>query len=275
MLNSSTNTTDASPYDEIQPFQGAILGIIATPGIVGNIFALVVTAKLLKVQKLTINVFVFGLCLCDLAGLLTICIPTWICYIFGGWQGGKHLCDFQGFATLLFSMGSGMMATSMSIDRFLSIKAPIFHLAKVNMRVAIRLVAIVLIFSAIFAIMPVLGFGSFVLNLTGTYCTINWFAKQASDKAFSYIFASFGILMILAVIISNIYVIVLLLKKRRARQNLRGMRSTKNKEVSANERLEIQFARMMILISILFLICWTPFMVGIRTLQRFNLYFYM
>ena len=120
MLNSSTNTTDASPYDEIQPFQGAILGIIATPGIVGNIFALVVTAKLLKVQKLTINVFVFGLCLCDLAGLLTICIPTWICYIFGGWQGGKHLCDFQGFATLLFSMGSGMMA-NLDVNRPVSL----------------------------------------------------------------------------------------------------------------------------------------------------------
>lgn len=262
MSDFSNTTTDPSPYDKIQSFQGVILGIIATPGIIGNIFALVVTAKLLKVQKLTINVFVFGLCCCDLAGLVTICVPTWLCYIFGEWQGGHHLCDFQGFATILFTMGSGMMATSMSADRVVSIKAPIFHMAKVNVRIASRIVVVVLLFSAVFAIMPVLGFGSFVRNLTGTYCTINWFAEQSSDKAFSYIFAMCGILMILAVVASNITVIVLLLQKRRARNNLRGMRAAKAKELSANEKLEIQFARMMILISILFIVCWTPFMVG-------------
>ena len=262
LSNVSLKTTDSPQYDKIQSFQGVILGIIATPGIIGNIFALVVTAKLLKSQKLTINVFVFGLCCCDLAGIITVCVPTWTCYIFRGWQGGDHLCNFQGFATIMFTMGSGMMATLMSIDRVVSIKAPVFHLAKVNIRVTSRLVVAVLLISALFAIMPVLGFGSFVLNLTGTYCTINWFAQRPSDKAFSYIFATFGILMILAVVISNTTVVILLFQKRRARINLKGMRVTKAKQVSANERIEIQVTRMMILISILFLVCWTPFMVS-------------
>ena len=266
-FNSSTNTTDKSPYEDIQPIQGVILGIIATPGIMGNIFALVVTVKLLKVQKQSPNVFITGLACCDLTGILTVCIPTWICYAFGGWQGGNHLCNFQGFATLLFSMGSGLMATAMSIDRFLAIQAPFYHRTHVNVGTATKLVFAIMVFSSIFAIMPVLGFGSFVLNLTGTYCTINWFAHEAADKAFSYIYATVGILMVLIVVLCNILVIFLLLKKRKIRRNLSGtLHNQVREQQSASDKLQQQFSRMMMIISLLFLICWIPFMVSAHTI---------
>lgn len=257
----SPNSTEKSPYEDIQPFQGVILGIIATPGVIGNIFALVVTAKLLKVQKQSPNVFIIGLACCDLIGILTVCIPTWICYAFEGWQGGDLLCNFQGFATLLFSMGSGLMATSMSIDRFLSIKAPFFHRSHVKVSTATKLVFVIMVFSSIFAVMPVLGFGSFVLNLTGTYCTINWFASEVKDKAFSCIYATVGILMVLVVVLCNIAVILLLLKKRKIRQKLSATFHNKIREKkSSSDRLQQQFSRMMMIISLLFLICWIPFM---------------
>lgn len=256
MATNFTNSSSKSNYVAIQPIQGVILGIISTPGIVGNAFAIVATVKLLKVQRLAPNIFIIGLAFCDLIGLLTICIPTWICYAFGGWQGGQHLCSFQGFATLLFSMGSGLVATMMSVDRLLSIKAPFFHRAHVNVNTAKKLLVAIMIFSASFAVMPVLGFGSFVRNLTGTYCTINWFARSYSDMAFSYLYATIGILMVLVVVLSNAMVIVMLIKKRKLRREL----SSKNK--SANDKLQQQFSRMMMVISLLFLFCWTPFMVS-------------
>lgn len=258
METNHTNSTIKSKYVDIQPFQGVILGLIATPGIIGNAFAIAATVKLLKVQKLTPNVFIIGLACCDLAGILTTCIPTWICYAFGGWQGGKHLCSFQGFVTLLFPMGSGLVATLMSVDRLLSIKAPFLHRTHATVSNATKLLLAVMVFSAIFAIMPVFGFGSFVLNLTGTYCTINWFADSDSDKAFSYMYATIGILMIIIVVLSNAVVIFLLLKKTKHRRKL----SQVNKK-SSNDKLQLQFSRMMIIISLLFLICWTPFMVSI------------
>ena len=248
------------PYEEIQPIQGAILGIIATPGVIGNIFAIFATIRILREQKLSPNIFVLSLAAIDLFGIIVVCIPTWLCYAFGGWIGGDKLCDFQGFMTLFCSLGSGGIATSMAVDRYLAVKAPFWHRRTFTARLATRVVFGVYFGSALISILPVVGFGSFVLNLTSTYCTLNWFATEIKDIVFSYLFATIGVTLVCTVIFCNINVIVRLFQRKEKSRAL-SAQSERDEQQKA-KTLEKQFSRMMIVISTIFLICWVPFMVS-------------
>lgn len=254
------NSTSKSLYEDLQPIQGVILGLIASPGIIANIFAIVVTVKLLRQQSLTPNVFVFALACMDCFGIIVVCTPTWLCYIFGHWVGGQQMCKFQGFMTLFCTLSTGFIATSMSVDRFIAVKWPLHHRQRVTVKVVKRLLLGLVITAGIVASFPVLGFGSFVMNLTGTYCTLNWFAKDKEDVSFSYMYAVIGMMLVVTVIFCNINVVVKLCKRE---DKLRGMsRKSDKQESQTRKTLEKQFTKMMIVISLMFLICWTPFVVS-------------
>lgn len=156
------NTTFAptlSPYEALDPKQGVILGIITSPGIIANFLTIIVTVKLLRHQKMTPNIFVFALACMDCSGIIIMCTPTFLCYIFKGWIGGKHMCQLQGFFTLFFSLGSGFLATSMSVDRFVAVRWPLYHRRYITVQVVTRIVIVILFLSAIISFFPVLGFG--------------------------------------------------------------------------------------------------------------------
>lgn len=250
----------------VEPFQGIILGIIATPGIIANVFALVLTFRILRHQKIVCNVLIFGLSLCDLVGIVFICTPTWICYAYGEWTGGTPLCYFQGYFTVFTSLSSGLIATCMALDRYLAVRAPFFHRQRISFRFAKKALGLIISVCALISLMPVFGFGSFKLNLTRTYCTLNWFASTSSDKTYAYFFAIVGFLMVFVVIFTNMHVLFLILKRKQSARNLKGLRSKFQKvnetKKTAAEKIQQQYQRMMVIISILFLICWTPFMVS-------------
>lgn len=261
------NSTSVLKYQEIQPAQGIILGIIATPGVIGNAFAIFVTLQILQEQKLSPNIFVLSLASIDLFGIIVVCIPTWLCYAFGAWIGGDELCNFQGFMTLFCSLGSGGIATSMAVDRYLAVKVPFWHRRTVTAKMATRVVVAVYIISAFISVLPIVGFGSFVLNLTSTYCTVNWFATELKDVVFSYLFASIGVTLVFTVIFCNVNVIIKLLKKQEKTRALSAQ--IDRDEQQKVKTLEKQFSRMMIVISTIFLICWVPFMVSVSQIQIF------
>lgn len=255
----SENST-TSPFEALDPKQGVILGIITTPGVIANLLTIIVTLKLLRHQKMTPNVFVFALACMDLGGIVFICFPTFLCYIFKRWVGGDQMCKFQGFLTLFFSLGSGFLATAMSLDRYMAVRWPLLHRQHITIQVVKKIILVMILASAFVSFLPVLGFGAFVRNLTGTYCTLNWFATAAEDVAFSCVFASLGILLILTVVFSNINVVF---KLYRRREKIRSMVSKRgDKEEKKTSNLDRQFAKMMIVISVIFLLCWTPFVVS-------------
>lgn len=259
--NTTIFTPTPSPYEALDPKQGAILGIITTPGIIANFLTIVVTVKLLRHQKMTPNIFVFALACMDLSGIILICTPTFLCYIFKGWVGGQHMCKLQGFLTLFFTLGSGFLATSMSVDRFIAVRWPLYHRRYITVKVVKRIVLVIVVLSAIVSFCPVVGFGSFVRNLTGTYCTLNWFASSAKDVAFSCFFASVGFLLIITVVVANINVVLNLYRRRSKLRSMVSTRKEGNREENKTS-LDKQFAKMMIVISAIFLICWTPFVVS-------------
>lgn len=261
-----TNTTTNAFHSS----QGLISALIAVPGVLGNIFAFLLTVKLLRHQKIVCNVLVFGLILCDLLGIILICSPTWSGYVYGQWRGGQAVCNFQGFFTVLSTLASGLIVTFMAIDRFLAHRAPFFHRQCISFKSAKRVIIGIFLFSIIISALPLLGFGSFSLSTSRTYCTI--IVSKPIDKVYNYFLVTIGLLMVCVVTMSNLNVLYYILKRKRSARNLKGTKSKFKKvnetKKTAAEKVQEQYQRMMVVISILFLICWTPFLVS-KTIMRF------
>ena len=254
--NVSTNKNQAP-----DPTQGAILASIALPGIVGNIFAIIITVRILrlKAHQLSPNIFVLGLTCIDLFAVLGISTPSLICYAVGGWLGGDGLCRFQGFVALFCSLASGGIAVVMAIDRYASVAAPFHYRARMRVSLAKKIVLVVITGAGTLSLMPVGGIGGFIKSLSGTFCTFDWFPRDLEDVVYSYVILVYSGVLIATLVFCNVNVINKLCQKSRRRRTLSVSSDQANS--SSRNSLEWQFGRMMIVISAIFLLCWIPFTV--------------
>ena len=278
-LNSTKNPW---PYEPLDPKQGLILFLITLPGTLANVIALLITIKLLRTQLVAPNVLVLGLTLTDLYGITFSTLPTLLCYLHKDWYGGEPMCNFQGVSSMFSPLASGFLATSMAVDRLLAVWKPFLYRTVVTIKKTVVTIGLSWLVSLILALIPLTGVGRFKRNLTGTFCTIDWFAKTTQNVAYSLFFAILGISLVSAVVFCNVKVAYTLIQVRRRRsKGLHGgsQRHTiqprpsssqdgienggKKKSRSSSDEMEIQFAKTVGVISLLFVICWLPFMVGI------------
>ena len=202
------------------------------------------------------------------------------------------MCNFQGVSTMFASLASGSLATAMAVERLFAIWKPFLYRHSATRRKTGATVIIIWMCAIIIALFPLSGKGFFVRNLTGTYCTVNWFAKNRANVAYASFYVAMGILLVLIVLICNINIAVRLMLAKRNRVTLRANSQKKKllkknsgtdmpKEArsvsrsnsdlekietnavkrNATSALERQLAKTVGLISILFVLCWVPFMV--------------
>lgn len=210
-----------SAFEPLDPKRGVILFFIILPGIIGNIFSLAATANILKLQvKVAPNYYVFALSSIDLLLLIACCTPTLVCYVAGEWKGGQMLCDFQGVMSLFCSISSGSVAALLAVDRFFAVTKPFLYRSQITVRLVETLILCAVLLSLAVSLLPTFGFGSFQMNLTGTYCTINWFSTSTKHIVYSYMYACIGLGLVAAIVTVNIIVIVSLLSERRKKTKI-------------------------------------------------------
>ena len=256
-------------YDE-SPVTGdaIIFCILSITGTVANALAILASAKLLQLQSLSPNVFVLGLSCIDFISLILFSIPSWVFYANGEWIGGKRLCDFQGFVFLFSTLCSAFLAMSMAVDRCIAVTKPFFHRKTMTVNKAKVLILATITASLIFSLLPISFFGSFVRNLRGSFCMINWFPQSTSDRAFCIFYTVLGGLPAIVVLFCNITVIWELFRSRQRRVSVTNMivpgvsrRAVSHPKTADREDTEKQFSRTMVLISVVYLFGWIPFTV--------------
>lgn len=258
--------TGNSTNDDSKLSVEIILYIMPITGIIANTFAILSSARLLQLQPLSPNVFVLGLSCIDLISITFFCVPSWLFHIKGEWVGGKKLCDFQGFVFLFSTLCSAFLATLMAVDRCIAVTKPFFHRKTMTVNKAKVLLSGAIAASLFVAFFPILKFGSFVRSSSGSFCTLNWFPKNALDRAFCAFYAVLGGLPATVVLFCNITVIWELFRNRKRRVSvtnmiLPGARRMAQFRNIEREDTEIQFSRTMVLISVVYLFGWIPFMV--------------
>nr|QBS47867.1 GPCR5 [Tripedalia cystophora] len=262
--NATAPTPNDWPYVPIDPKQGVILMLITIPGVLGNIVAFATTVKLLSTRVIAANYLVLALTLTDFYGILLCTLPTHLCYVYLRWVGGHAMCQFQGFSAMFASLASGCLATAMAVDRLLAITKPFQYKKLVNPKRAIYSAATIWVFSFVLSAIPIGGIGRFKRNLTGTFCTIDWFAETVSNIVFAAFYAFLGIILVFVIVYCNVKVIIGLrnIKRKRETELTSGtLRYDGGKKITSSaDVLERQLARSVCVISVLFLICWLPFM---------------
>lgn len=256
------NVSSSEPRQAPKLIQGVVIASISLPGIVANIFAIAITVRILRIKahRLSPNVFVLGLTCVDLFAVVGISLPSLLYYAAGKWIGGKITCNFQGFVALFCSLASGGIALAMAVERLLSVTWPIRYRKKKSPSKAKNIVLAIVTCTAALSLLPVCGIGGFVKNLSGSFCTFDWFAKDFEDAFYSYIIIIYGVVVVLTLLFCNVIVIVKLYQQTKRRRSLSVNNSTMGS--SSGNSLEWQFGRMMVVISCVFLLCWIPFMVS-------------
>lgn len=309
ITNGSRNNTEANDsnwsYIPIQPKQGLILFIIVFIGTTANFVAFLTTFKLAMKQRSAINYLIIALTTTDTYGIIFCALPTLLCYLQRQWIGGGAMCNFQGVSTMFASLASGSLATAMAVERLFAIWKPFLYREIATKAKTLLTIVVILSAAMIIALFPLVKEGNFVRNLTGTYCTINWFAKDKDNVAYAIFYAIMGVILLVIVLFCNINIAVRLIRVGKKRSLLRadsaqGHLITKKMDSESKEdggknggrdedeaakvvlksnsgvemierdqvkktqanSLEKQLAKTVAVISVLFIICWTPFIVS-------------
>ncbi|TRY96232.1 hypothetical protein DNTS_013746 [Danionella cerebrum] len=249
-------------------------------GVVGNVIAIVVLRKSRKEQKeTTFYTLVCGLAVTDLLGTLLASPVTIATYMKQGWPGGMPLCQYSGFILLFFSLAGLSIICAMSVERFLAINHAYFYKHYIDQRVAALTLAGIYVSNAFFCALPSMGLGSVVLQHSGTWCFIDWHNRNDSmNTTFSYMYAGFSVVVILATILCNVLVcaVLLMMHKRFVRRTSLGTDGARVSEMRRRRSIarlaggEIQMVILLIATSIVVLICSIPLVVQVFVNQLYN-----
>ncbi|XP_071750873.1 prostaglandin E receptor 4 (subtype EP4) a [Centroberyx gerrardi] len=237
-------------------------------GVVGNVIAIVVLCKSRKEQKeTTFYTLVCGLAVTDLLGTLLASPVTIATYVKGSWPGEDPLCQYFGFTLLFFSLAGLSIICAMSVERYMAINHAYFYNEYVDQRLAGLTLLAIYISNALFCALPSMGFGQVKKQYPQTWCFIEWRSNVSSDAAFSYMYAGFSSILILATVICNVLVCGALIRMHRRFVRRMSLGTDLGRNVDPRRRsrsfgrlagAEIQMVILLIGTSAVVLICSIP-----------------
>ncbi|RVE68048.1 hypothetical protein OJAV_G00087770 [Oryzias javanicus] len=237
-------------------------------GVVGNLIAIVVLCKSRREQKeTTFYTLVCGLAVTDLLGTLLASPVTIATYVKGSWPGEDPLCQYFGFTMLFFSLAGLSIICAMSVERYIAINHPYFYNDYVDQKLAGFTLIAIYVSNALFCALPIVGFGQVKKQYPQTWCFLEWRSNKTSDAAYSYMYAGFSSLLILATVICNVLVCEALIRMHRrfVRRMSLGTDLARNVDPRRRGRsfgrlagVEIQMVILLIGTSVVVLICSIP-----------------
>ncbi|NWU99259.1 PE2R2 protein, partial [Upupa epops] len=190
-------------------------------------------------------------------------------------QGG-HLCLYFGFAMSFFGLATMLILFAMALERCLALGRPYCYERFLSPRTGLVALPAIYTFSAAFCSLPLLGFGRFVQYCPGTWCFIqmhmdylqhNGAAEVAGlDVAFSLLYATLLLFLILSVLLCNLSVIANLARMHRRGQKTRRLATLEQPRATGGcgRRMfsmaeEIDHLLLLSIMTITFVICSLPF----------------
>ncbi|XP_017267643.1 prostaglandin E receptor 4 (subtype EP4) a [Kryptolebias marmoratus] len=237
-------------------------------GVVGNVIAIVVLCKTRREQKeTTFYTLVCGLAVTDLLGTLLASPVTIAIYVKGSWPGEDSLCQYFGFTMLFFSLAGLSIICAMSVERYIAINHAYFYNDYVDQKLAGLTLVAIYISNALFCALPIVGFGQVKKQYPQTWCFLEWRSNKTSDAAYSYMYAGFSSLLILATVICNVLVCGALIRMHRRFVRRMSLGTDLGRNVDPRRRgrsfgrlagAEIQMVILLIGTSAVVLICSIP-----------------
>ena len=254
------------PNRDLKLILGITFLLSVVVGCLGNIVAMVVVFKVLRSRQTIPNVLILALGCVDLFTIIFGFVPALFNYFSGLKIGRASLCNFQGFVLNLFYLMSIILVSCLSFDRFLALYTPFFYKARgaFNWRKITVFLIPFFCFAMVICLLPSFGLGKHVLQYPGTFCMFQPNPTELGGKITLNMNLTILLLCMIIVVACNSAVswksFKMLKRSRKQRPSLKLEETGSSLNICSTD--ECQFLKLSVIVMILFLCCWTVFVVS-------------
>lgn len=272
MLNTESNYTLCRNQTHIDSSTSRLISaIMFGAGIFGNVAALVILEIQWYREKKNegnrrgalFHVLITVLVVTDLAGTCLISPLVQLSYSKNTTLVGMSplVCHYFGFAMTFFSVVTMSLLFTMALERGLAIGYPFLYSRHVTKKCAYITIPTLFLFSILFCLLPFAGFGKYVQYCPGTWCFIDMNPEKRKDKAYATLYATVMLVLVLATVAFNLFVVYQLLRMyQRRRKNGNVMVHTRSKSERRHMSIaeEVEYLIVLVVMTIIFIICTLP-----------------
>uniref|UniRef100_A0A0C9R9U9 PTGER4_0 protein n=1 Tax=Fopius arisanus TaxID=64838 RepID=A0A0C9R9U9_9HYME len=253
-----------------------VLTLVYMCGVIGNISALVILFHKDKRRNPKHLFMLRCLAINDLVALLGMLVQMHVTiYTVDSVTSSRSFCSLR-IAWRLFGLFSGCVAIVMAVERWLALTRPFIYQKRITFPVIVRCMLLLWIAALTLTTLPLFGFGIYYKN---DKCMRYREATEPRDVAYAYVWFSSGTFLCISIVWCNLAVSLAL---RRLGNRVGALRrsskaSSRTKPLLVTAKTpsteigltaeERAFAKLMAVLSISFVICWMPQMIGIPLAQ--------
>uniref|UniRef100_A0A8C6TLQ6 Parapinopsin a n=1 Tax=Neogobius melanostomus TaxID=47308 RepID=A0A8C6TLQ6_9GOBI len=226
----------------------AIMGVFSVSGIILNVLVIVVTVKHRQLRQ-PLSYALVNLAICDLGCAVLGGLPTTVMTAKGYFSLGRAGCVMEGFAVSLFGIASLCTVAVISVERYVVVCYPMGSVL-FQTRHAVAGVVLSWIWSFVWNTAPLFGWGSYELEGIRTSCAPNWYSRDRGNM--SYIIMYFFLCFALPFSI-------IMVSYSRLLWTLRQVSKLQVSEGGSTKHVEVQVARMVVVMVLSFLVTWLPY----------------
>ncbi|XP_034534131.1 prostaglandin E2 receptor EP4 subtype-like [Notolabrus celidotus] len=235
-------------------------------GALGNLIAIIVLSVSRQERKSSaFYTLVCGLAVTDLLGTCLASPITIANYLDGQVLQDQHVCGFQSFLLLFFGLTGLSIICAMAAERYLAICCPYtYQRWGVDRGFAQRFLLFIYISHILFCCLPVMGMASSELQDSRTWCFIDWRTRKPLTAAYSVLYGTVSVLLILGTILLNLAVCgALLLMRRRTVQRPVSRGSVRERWRALSSAAETQMIAVLVTTSAVVLTCSAPLVIRV------------
>ncbi|XP_044218548.1 thromboxane A2 receptor isoform X1 [Thunnus albacares] len=228
-------------------------------GLTSNLIAFVVLIKSFRRthsrSRSFFLIFLGGLVVTDFMGLLvtgSIVVSFHVTHF--NWRQidpNCHFCNFMGMSMVFYGLCPLLLGAAMAVERFIGINLPFARSTSMPKGRTVSMVLMVWLIAGCIALLPLLGVGSYHMQIPGSWCFFN-ISSEGNDLAFSLLFSLVGLMSIAVSFLLNTVSVVTLIKV------CCGQDSTQRRRDH-----EVEMMLQLILIMVIASICWCPLLIFI------------
>lgn len=259
------------------PTSPLISATMFAAGIFGNVAALVIL-EIRRRRELRsegtwrrklFHILITSLVITDLLGTCLISPLVQVAYarntsMVGMSFNNKSVCSYFGVSMTFFSLATLSLLFSMALERCFAIGYPYLYSQHVTKKCAYITIPVVFLLCMSFCLLPFAGFGKYVQYCPGTWCFIDMNPLQEDDRAYANLYATILLVLVLAIVACNAFVVYQLFKMYQRRKRNGSVMATSR---SSHDRRamsmaeEVEHLILLVFMTIIFIICTLPLVV--------------
>lgn len=251
--------------------------IMFSLGIIGNVAALVILEIRRRrsargggtSQQALFHVLIRALVITDLTGTCLTSPLVLLSYtrnttLVGMPPGNGSVCLYFGVTMTFLTLATMSLLLIMALERCFAIGYPYLYSRVATKKCAYVTIPVFFLLCIVFCLVPFAGFGRYVQYCPGTWCFIDMNPEGLEDRAYAEVYASVMLLLVLAIVACNCFVVYHLFKmyqRRKRNGSVTANTRARSERRAASIAEEVEYLILLVIMTVVFIFCTLPLVV--------------